>query len=87
MVCCLCTSFFLYRQQTGVQSSKLLKFVTFYRDLGVLADSMLHFHGHVHNVVRRAGGLASELLQLLFVAIQFPVSLFVSHIRPFMDFC
>ena len=42
---------------------KVLDFVTSHRDLGVLVDSKLHFHDHIRNVVRKAGGLVSELLR------------------------
>ena len=57
-------------------------------DLGVLVDSKLRFHDHVHYVVREAGGLASELLRSTICHTSvFMVSLFVSHIRPIVDFC
>ena len=67
---------------------KVLDFVTSHRDLGVLVDSKLRFHNHIHNVVRKAGGLASELLcSTSCHSSIFMVTLFVSHIRPIMDFC
>ena len=48
---------------------------------------MLHFHDNVHNVVWKAGGLASELLHSTIChSSVFRVSSFVSHIRPIMDF-
>ena len=36
--------------------------VTSHRNLGVFVDSQLHLHDHLHKVVWKAGGLASELL-------------------------
>ena len=67
---------------------KLLEFVTSHRDLSVLVDSKLRFHDHVRNVVRKVGGLANELLRSTICRTSvFMVSLFVSHIRPIMDFC
>ena len=67
---------------------KVLKFVTSHRDLGVLVDSKLRVHDHVRNVLRKAGGLASELLQSTICRSSiFMVSLFVSLIRPILGFC
>ena len=52
----------------------------------MLVNSKLHFH-YVCSVVRKAGGLASELLQSTISCSSIMVSLFVSHIRPIRDFC
>ena len=58
------------------------------RDLGVLVDSKLRYHNHVRNVVRKVGGLASELLRFTICRTSVSmVSMFVSHIRPIMNFC
>ena len=66
---------------------KVLNFVTSQGDPGVLVDSNLRFHNHIHNVVRKAGELASELLHSTICRSSiFMVTLFVSHIRPIMDF-
>ena len=72
-----------------VIAGKLLKFVTYHRDLGVLIDSKLRFHNHVRSVFRRAEGLASEMLRSTTICRSsiFMLSLFVSHIRLIMDFC
>ena len=65
-----------------------MKFVGEHRDLGVLVSSSLKFHSHVDNVVRKASGLANNLLRSTVCREQsFMVSLFVSHIRPIMDYC
>ena len=67
---------------------KLLKCVTSHRDLGVLVDSKLRFHNHVYSVVRKARGLANKLLRSTICCSSISmVSLFVSHIRPIMNFC
>ena len=60
--------------------AKLLKFVTSHRDFDVLVDSKLHFHDRVHNVVRKEGGLASELRSTICCSSIFMPSLFVFHI-------
>ena len=67
---------------------KFLDYVSVHRDLGVLFDFSLKFHGHIREVVRRAEVLAGELLpSTVCRSSVFLVSLFVSHIRPVMDFC
>ena len=54
----------------------------------MLVDSKLRFHDDICNVVRKAGELASELLRsTIYRSSIFIVTLFVSHIRPSMDFC
>ena len=65
----------------------LLHFVSSHKDLNVLIDPELRFHDHVRSVVQKAGGLAGELLcSTVCRTPNFMVSLFVSHIRPIMDF-
>ena len=64
-----------------------LTFVSSHRDLGVLVDVKLKFHDHVRIVVSKAGGMIDELLRATLCRSPFIVSLFVSHIRPIMDFC
>ena len=53
----------------------------------MLVDVKLKFHDHVRVVVRKAGGMVGELLLATVCRSPFMVSLFVSHIRPIMDFC
>ena len=56
--------------------------------LGALTDPELRFHNHVQSVVQKAGGLAGELLcPTVCCTLDFMVSLFISNIRPIMDFC
>ena len=68
----------------GVQ----MKFVMTHRDLGVIIDSSLKFHNHVGNTVRSASGLANNLLRSTVChSASFMVSLWVTHIRPVLDYC
>ena len=65
-----------------------LKFVDLYKDLGVIIDNSLKFHQHVHSVVQRAWGLASNILRsTVNRSPDFMVTLFRSHIRPILDYC
>ena len=65
-----------------------LMFVSSHRLLGVLVDVKLKFNDHVRSVVRKAGGMVCELLRATVCRNpSFMVSLFVSHVRPMMDFC
>ena len=57
------------------------------RDLGVTIDVSLKFHHHVHSMVGRAGGVASSLLSgTVNRSPSFMKTLFVSHIRPLIEF-
>ena len=59
-----------------------------HRDLGVTVDCSLKFHCHVSSVVNRAGGLVGQLLRgTVCREMSFMVTLFVSHIRPLLDYC
>ena len=65
-----------------------LEFVSTYRDLGVIVDTDLRFHAHISTVVGKAGALMGDLLRSTICrSIDFMVSLFVSHIRPLLDYC
>ena len=59
-----------------------------YKDLGVWVDNKLKFHHHVRVTAGKAGALVSELLRSTVCRdSEFMVTLFVSHIRPIMDYC
>ena len=59
-----------------------------YRDLGVLVDSRLRFHDHVRVTVGKAGGMMNDLLRSTVCRNKdFMVTLFISHIRPMLDYC
>jgi hypothetical protein len=65
-----------------------LKYVDSYKDLGVWVDSSLRFHQHTRVIAAKAGGLASNMLRSTVCREpSFMVSLFVSHIRPLIDYC
>ena len=50
---------------------KVLDFITFHGDLGVLVDSLLQFHDHIRNIVRKAGDYQVNCYTLSFVILQF----------------
>ena len=58
-----------------------------HKDLGVTVDSSLRFHDHIREISRKATGLVNQILRAT-VCRQpdFMLSLFISHIRPLMDF-
>lgn len=65
-----------------------LKLVKSHRDLGVLVDCSLKFHTHVSEVVRKASGLSNQLLRATVCrSSEFMVTLFLSHVRPIVDYC
>ena len=65
-----------------------LEYVSSYRDLGVIVDEKLRFHSHIDSVVRKAGGLLGNLLRATQCRSRdFMVGLFVSHIRPIINYC
>lgn len=65
-----------------------LKLVKSHRDLGILVDPSLRFHKHVSDVVRKASGLSNQLLRSTVCrSSEFMVTLFVSHVRPIIDYC
>ena len=59
-----------------------------HRDLGVMVDSSLKFHGHIDNNCRKASGIANQLLRCVICRDpDFMVQLYVSHIRPLLEYC
>ena len=65
-----------------------MRSVDSYKDLGVVVDCKLKFHQHVREVVGKAGGLMNQLLKSTVCRNRhFMVQLFVSHIRPIIDYC
>ena len=57
-----------------------LRLVGCHRDLGVTVDCSLKFHHHIDSIVRKAAGLANQLLRATVCRDEFfMVSLFVSH--------
>ena len=65
-----------------------LEVVTHHRDLGVVVDRDLKFHNHVGELVHKAARLSSSLLRAAVNrSLEFMVTLFVTHIRPIIDYC
>ena len=55
--------------------------------MGVVVDTTLRFHHHVQTVAAKAGRLASSLLRSTVCrSPEFMVSLFISHVRPILDY-
>ena len=68
-------------------NGKELQVVQSYKDLGVVVDVGLKFHEHVRGVVCRASGLMGDLLRSTVCRERtFMLTLYVSHIRPIIDY-
>ena len=66
----------------------VLSRVDSHTDLGVIIDKNLKFHHHVSRVVQKGSGLASQLLRSTVCREKdFMITLYVSHIRPLLDYC
>ena len=67
---------------------EVLRLVKSHRDLGVIVDTSLRFHLHVSTVVQKASSLVNQLLRCTVCrSPEFMLKLFVSHIRPILDYC
>ena len=65
-----------------------LRWVNVHRDLGIMVDSKLKFHFHINTVVRKASAVANQILRgTVCRSPDFMVPLFVSHVRPLLDYC
>ena len=65
-----------------------MKLVNTHRDLGVLVDSSLRFHPHIAEIVRKSSGLANQIIRSTVCrSPKFMVTLFISHLRPILDYC
>ena len=65
-----------------------LQLVKSHRDLGILVDHQLKFHLHIDTLVGKASRMANQLLRATVCREpKFMVTLFVSHIRPLLDYC
>lgn len=64
-----------------------IRVVHSHRDLGIVVDSTMRFHEHVGQVANKAGGLANCLLKSTVCrSLEFMKKLFISDIRPIIDF-
>ncbi|KAK4303435.1 hypothetical protein Pmani_024548 [Petrolisthes manimaculis] len=58
-----------------------------HKDLGVMVDNKLRFHPHIRQTVAGAGGEASNLLKSRVCrSLSFMKTLFISDVRPLLDF-
>ena len=58
-----------------------------YHDLGVLVDTSLKFHLHIREVYGKAVGVASSILRgTLCHSSEFMAKIFVTHVRPIIDY-
>ena len=65
-----------------------LQVVEHARELGVIVDDKLRFHQQVRNIAGKAGGLIGDLLRSTVCRdSEFMLTLFISHIRPIIEFC
>ena len=68
--------------------NSVLEIVTCHKDLEVVTDAGFKFHCHVSEFVRKAAGLSSSLLRAsVNRSPGFMIALFVTHIRPIVDYC
>ena len=57
-------------------------------DLGVTVDTELKFHEHIRLTAHKAGGLAQSLLKSTVCrSPTFMISLYITHIRPIIEYC
>ena len=64
-----------------------LQLVVKYRDLGVMVDSSLRFHSHIDTVFGKTSAMITNLLRCtLCRSVDFMVTLWVSHVRPPIEF-
>ncbi|KAK4309434.1 hypothetical protein Pmani_018931 [Petrolisthes manimaculis] len=58
-----------------------------HKDLGVMVDNKLRFHPHIRQTMAGAGGVASNLLKSTVCrSLSFMKTLFISDVRPLLDF-
>ena len=77
----------LVREEVYFIEGKRLAFVGTHKDLGIVVNSGLRLHGHVNSVVGKVGEIMGDLLRSTICRSKlFMVSLFVSHIRPIIDY-
>jgi hypothetical protein len=68
--------------------NSMLEFLDSHRDLGVVVDTRLKLHGNARDMVCRAAGLCSSLLRsTINRSPELMVTLFVTHVRPILDYC
>ena len=77
-----------YYHIADVRTYKKCIFPSSHRDLGVNVETNLKFHSHIRETVHKAGGVVSSLLKATVCRTpEFMSNIFVSDIRPILDFC
>ena len=75
------------QESNYIVNNQRLKFVNVYKDLGVRVDVRLRFHEHVNVTCGKAAGLMNSLLRSTICrSSEFMVTLWVSHIRPIIEY-
>ena len=65
-----------------------IKAETSAKDLGISVDTSFKFHRHIQEIANKAGGVAGNLLRCtLCRSPDFMKTLFISQVRPILDYC
>ena len=63
-----------------------LLFVYSCKDLSILVDTELKFHGHIRSIVEKSSRMSVNLLNsTLYRSRKFMLTLYISHIRPLLQ--
>ncbi|XP_076060290.1 uncharacterized protein LOC143036611 [Oratosquilla oratoria] len=74
-------------QHHYIMDTTALSIETAHKDLGITVDCNLKFHTHISKTVKKAAGLANNLLRSTLCRDKdFMITLFKSHIRPLLEF-
>ena len=74
----------------GAYTANLYKnevIVVFFSSFEVIVDSKLGFHEHVRILVGKCGEMSELLRSTVCRGMDFMVTLFISHIRPVIEYC
>ena len=65
-----------------------IQLVDSFKDLGVLVDNKLKFHGHIRKIAHKAGGVSMSLLKSTVCHTpKFMIHLWITHVRPLLEYC
>ncbi|XP_076061391.1 uncharacterized protein LOC143037159 [Oratosquilla oratoria] len=74
-------------QHHYIMDTTALSIETTHKDLGITVDCNLKFHTHISKTIKKAAGLANNLLRSTLCRDKdFMITLFKSHIRPLLEF-
>ena len=75
-------------QPSYTLNGNLIPIVSKATDLGVTVDTEMKFHDHILSTAHKAGGVAESLLKSTVCrSPSFMLFLFISHIRPIIEYC